>query len=238
MNLPLKAKATIALALAGGVGALTVAIGEWAGGGLPGPREGSVAAVLGGLFLCTWLWPLYIYVREQSEAIHLDEACFVVMVLVARPSTVLISFAVATVLAQAARRRPLIKSAFNVGQELVAVGAGLAVYVALAQRGPSPTFRDLGAAVLGAPVFFVVNGIAIGSILATTGPPWREALFVVLDVRLMLVGGRIAAALSSGLIIRSFPWAVPVAVLPLIVLRQVVAGHFDARHDRARLHGL
>ncbi|HLX88136.1 MAG TPA: EAL domain-containing protein [Acidimicrobiales bacterium] len=238
MNLPLKAKATIALALAGGVGALTVAIGEWAGGGLPGPREGSVAAVLGGLFLCTWLWPLYIYVREQSEAIHLDEACFVVMVLVARPSTVLISFAVATVLAQAARRRPLIKSAFNVGQELVAVGAGLAVYVALAQRGPSPTFRDLGAAVLGAAVFFVVNGIAIGSILATTGAPWREALFVGLDVRLMLVGGSIAAALSSGLIIRSFPWAVPVAVLPLIVLRQVVAGHFDARHDRARLHGL
>lgn len=238
MRLPLKAKATIAVALAGGVLALSWAVGDWAGGHLPGLREATVAGLLAALVAASWVWPLYIYVREQSQAIHLDEACFVVLVLVARPATVLVAFALATVVSQAARRRPVVKSLFNFGQELVAATAGLAVFVAIAQRGPTPTYRDLIAAALGGAVFFVVNGIAIGAILAATGAPWREASFAGLDVRLMLVGGSIAMSLSTGLIIRAFPWAVPVALLPLVVLRQVVAGHFFAHHDRARLHGL
>ena len=238
MSLPAKAKATIWVAAAGGLAALTVASGDWASGGLPGVREASIVAMLTALMVATWLWPLYIYVHDQSEAIHLDEACFVMLVLVARPGTVLIAFAAATAIAQAARRRPFLKSVFNTGQELIAVGAGLTVFVALAQRGPTPTYRDLLGAVGGAAVFFVVNGIAIGTILGTTGAPWREALFVGLDVRLLFVGGSITVALSAGLIIWALPWAAPLALIPLIFLRQLVAGHFNARHDRARLRGL
>lgn len=238
MRLPGRARAVVLAALAGGMVVLAVAVADWFRHGLPGGRETTAATVVAALMVSSWIWPLYIFVREQSETAHLDEGFLVVLVLVARPSTAVLAFGAATVLAQLAMRRPLVKSAFNVGQMLLSTGAAVLVFGQIAHRGAAPSYRDLGAAIAGAAVFFVVNSVAVGTILATTGAPWKEALFAGLDVRLLLAAGGVGMALATALIMVSFPWALPVALLPLVILRRVLSGHFEARHDRVRLHGL
>ena len=73
-----------------------------------------------------------VYRGGESEAFNLDEGFFVILALLVPPLVTLGTLALATVMAQAVRRRPLVKSAFNVGQVLIAAGLGLAVSRAIA----------------------------------------------------------------------------------------------------------
>jgi PAS domain S-box-containing protein len=86
-------------------------------------------------------------------------------------------------------------------------------------------------------VFSLVNGAAIAAIVTSLGTPWRRALDGM-EIRVSLVGSCIALATMSSLAVSAYHWSLPVAVLPLLILRQVLKGHFQARHDRARLLGL
>ncbi len=224
--------------MAGGLGVLGLAIWIELGGSAPDDRELVVAAVLVAFIAASWIRPLIVYAKDQSTAVSLDEGGFVVLLVVTRPSVAILSFAAATLIAQAVKRRPLVKSAFNVGQVLVSTGAGAAVYALAHSRGTTPTPVDLAAACAGAVVYFVVNDAAVGSIFAATGTPWREALFDGLDIRLLLAAAGVAMALVTSLVLLADPWALVIALLPLLILRQVLVGHFEARHDRARLHGL
>ena len=86
-----------------------------------------VAAAIGALALGSWVWPVLVYRGGESEALSMDEGFFVILALLVPPLVTLGTLGVATVLAQAGRRRSVVKSAFNVGQVLIAAGAGLAV---------------------------------------------------------------------------------------------------------------
>ena len=238
MRLPWRAQAVIGVALVGGLVTLGFVLSDLVGGGLPGAQLLTVVAVLEVLVIMSWLRPLIIYVGDQSEAVHLDEGFFVVLILLVRPSVVVVAFALATVVAQGIKRRPLVKSAFNFGQVLLSVGAGVTAFGLVHHPGASLGYTEVGAALLGAVVFFLVNSVAVAAILATMGAAWRGALLDGLDIRLLLVGGGVGVAVSAALVVSAYPWALPLAVLPLVILRQVLAGHFEARHDRARLHGL
>jgi diguanylate cyclase (GGDEF)-like protein/PAS domain S-box-containing protein len=237
MKLPLGAKAVIAAAVASGIAVLALAAADLASRPLSG-FEVSVLVVVGIMVAVSWLRPLIIYMNEQSEAVHLDEGFFVILILLVRPAATIVAFAVATVLAQAVKRRPLVKSAFNFGQVLVSVGAGAAAFALMRGPGNTMTSRELAASAVGAVVFFVVNSAAVTAILATTGAPWRGTLVDALDIRLLFVGSGVVMAATTGLVLSAYHWALPLAVLPLFILRQILAGHFAARHDRTRLHGL
>ena len=238
MKLAWRAQAVIAGALLGGLAVLAVAVYDLIEHGPPVGQQLLVMALFEVLLITSWVRPLILYVGDQSEAVHLDEGIFVVLILLVRPSVVVVIFALATVVAQGFKHRPLIKSAFNFGQVLISVGAGVAAYSLLHKTGSAISYVEIGAALLGAAIFFIVNSAAVAAILATTGGQWRGALLDGLDVRLLLVGGGMWVAISAGLVLSAFPWALPIAVLPLIIFRQVLAGHFEARHDRVRLHGL
>ena len=80
--------------------------------------------------------------------------------------------------------------------------------------------------------------MTLAAILATTGAPLRSALLDGSEIRLLLDGASVAFGLLGALAIVAHPWALVVAVAPMLILRQVLAGHFRARHDRARLNGL
>src|SRR5438034_276314 len=74
----------------------------------------------------SWTWPVLVYRGTESEAVHLDEGFFVLLALLVPPVLTLGTLALATTAAQAARRRTLVKSAFNTGQVLLSAGLGLA----------------------------------------------------------------------------------------------------------------
>lgn len=238
MSLPRPARAVVGCALAGGLVAFGLASLAAVRRGMPAGWQVGLAAALLVLLVVSWLKPLVIFVREQSEAIQLDEAFLVVALLVLSPSLAVLGFGVATLIAQAILRRPLVKSVFNAGQVVASAGLGALVYAHMADPGHALTPTDLLAAVVAAMVFFVVNNLSVTAVLVATGGTWRDALLDGLDVRALLVGCCVAAALPTAIATSAHPWAFAIAALPVLILRQVLAGHFRARHDRQRLHGL
>ncbi len=238
MNLGVRAKVTVAVVLGMGLALLGVVVAGSDARTVPSGHELLEVLVVVALVIATWLRPLIIYRRGASEAVHLDEGCLVLLLLVAGPRAAVIAFAVATVVAQALMRRPLVKSAFNVGLVCLSAGAGAAVFSVLSMGAPPASAQGLGAAAAAAAAYFVTNSVAMAAILSATGSSWHEALHDGMDIRLLLLGGSVVTSFVTALVLVAYPWAVAVAVLPILILRQVLAGHFEARHDRERMNGL
>ena len=237
-GLPFAAWLTIGIAGLAGAGTLGAAVVSLRAGEVLSQDATATVMVLTSLVAASWVWPLVMYRGSASEAVHLDEGFLVIMAIVLPAPTVVIGFAVAIVLAQIVRQRPWFKSIFNFGQVLAAVG--LSLFAFHLAKGPATdiTPRVLVAASLAAIVFFIVNTVALVAILASTGAPMRSAVFDGIEIRLLLVGASVAFGLLGSLAIAGHAWSLVVAVAPMLILRQVLAGHFRARADRARLLGL
>lgn len=228
----------IASALAGGTAVLALAVRDLCCQALPGGSQFVAVGVFGVMALLSWLRPLVMYVGDQSEAVHLDEGILVVLLLLVDPSLTVVTFALATVVAQAFMRRPLKKSAFNFGQVLVAVGAAEAVFGLLRRHAPQSPYTEAAAAALAAAAFFAVNTTAVTLVVSATGMPWKKAVLDGLDMRLVINGCGVALGVAAALFVSAYPDALPLAVIPLVILRYTLGGFFRARHDRARLQGL
>ena len=86
--------------------------------------------------------------------------------------------------------------------------------------------------------YYVVNTGAMVTIMATLGTPWRRTVVGGIGGKLLVICGGVAIAIPTALLLAHEPEYLPLAVLPLFILRVVGAGHFYALHDRARLRGL
>ena len=108
---------------------VTLGVAGWRqpGPGQAGESQWIVAAAMGVLALASWVWPVVVYRGGESEAFNTDEGFFVILALLVPPLLTLGTLALATILAQAARRRPVIKSAFNAARCSSRRAVGLAV---------------------------------------------------------------------------------------------------------------
>jgi len=221
-----------------GLVTLTLAVLRLSVVGWPGGTEATCAAVFGLLMAASWIWPIRLSVDDESDAFDLDEGFFVLLVLLVPASLTVVVFAVVAVVVQAAKRRALIKSLFNVGQTVTSAGFATLVFVLV--RGPDSQlgYAAVGAAVTGAICYLMVNTGAIISILATLRTPWRETVFGGMEGKLLVTAGSIGVAVPTALLLAEQPEYLPLAVLPLLVLRYLGEGHFYARNDRMRLRGL
>ncbi len=220
-------------------GALTLFIAWWQ---QPAPwaaglSQWLVAAVVGGLVLVSWVWPVVVYRGGESETFQTDEGFFVILVLLVRPAGVLSILALACSVAQAVRGRPLVKSAFNVGQILIAAGLGLAVDRWVAAPTGGLRADEVAAAVLGAAVYFVVNTLLVAGVMISLGTAWRE-FFDDLPLQLMLAGAGALLGVIMALAIRAHVWALALAIPVVIVQRRLLSARYAALYDRARTTGL
>jgi len=237
-QLPSRARVVVAGAVGAGIVTLSLAARSLAMSTSPTADQWVLSAVFGLLVVGSWARPVLIHVKDQSETAHLDEAFFVVLTLLVAPALTVLTFAAATALAQVVRRRTLIKSVFNSGQVVTSVGVGTLVFTALAGSSSVLSDRRLAAAVVAGAVYFTVNSAAMALVLQAVGMPWRQGLGEGLGVRVLLSGGGVAVALPTAVLVGERPWLLPWAVTPLVLLRVVLAGHFEARHDRAQVRGL
>src|SRR3982750_4101997 len=108
--LPFAARALIMGVVALGAGAFAAAWRATAGDGV-----GDVATdlYLAGLLVVAWAFPLVLHRGSETEAVQPDEAAFVITAILLPPFGVVCLFALAIVGAQAALRRPFVKTAFN-----------------------------------------------------------------------------------------------------------------------------
>jgi diguanylate cyclase (GGDEF)-like protein/PAS domain S-box-containing protein len=239
MKLPWRAKVVVATTVAVGLAVAVLMIQHLLAHGhsQPTARQFVIAVLFGALVIVSWFWPLIIYVGDESEAVHLDEGFLVALLLLVPMDVTIGTFAVATVIAQIAKRRAVVKSAFNVAETIISIGAAAGVFELLSRQGASLPDR-VGPAALAAATFFVVNSAVVSAILAATGGMTLRGFLDALDVRLMIVAGGVVVAITTAVITTASVWALPLAILPILTLRHILSGHFEAHHDRERLNGL
>jgi diguanylate cyclase (GGDEF)-like protein len=229
--------AIIAVAVAGGVFVLCFAGWRQPASGPVNAGQWAVAVVIGVLALGSWVWPVVVYRGAESEAFNMDEGYFVILALLVPPLLVLGTLALATVVAQAARRRPVVKSAFNAGQVLIAAGLGLAVSRGIAGPARSLTAGQVAAVALGVGVYFAVNSSLVASVVVSMGATWREVNDdLPLQVTLAGAGALVGAVLA--LAIQAHLWALALAGPGLVLERRLISARFAALYDRARMEGL
>ena len=236
--MPPSMRTVIGATVAAGVALLAFYGRALASSPLPSARHLVLVGLFGVLLVVSWLRPLMVFVDDESEAVHLDEYFFIVLVMLVPAAVTVLTFALATTVAQALRRRPLVKSAFNLGQVVLSASAGAAVYQAALPPTHRLTAAVLAAAVAGAVAYLLVNSAAVAGVLIAAGSAWRDVVLGALDVRLVFNAGCIAIALTTGLLVSMAPWTFPIAVLPPLILRVVLADQFEARRDKVRVRGL
>jgi diguanylate cyclase (GGDEF)-like protein/PAS domain S-box-containing protein len=235
-RLPHATGVVVAASVAGGV--LTLLVALWQAGPVRvGERQWIIAAAMGVLVLGSWIWPVVVYREGESEAFNMDEAFFVILALLVPPLVTLGTLVLATVAAQAARRRPLVKSAFNVGQVVTAAGLGIAVSRGIAAPTASLTPAQVAAVVLGVAVYGIANTLLVVGVLASMGTSWRE-LTDDLPIQVALAGAGAMAGVVLALAIQAHPWVLGLAVPGLIMQRRLISARFAALYDHTRMKGL
>ncbi|MGI9007064.1 MAG: putative bifunctional diguanylate cyclase/phosphodiesterase [Streptosporangiaceae bacterium] len=235
--MPPVTRVIVAGSVVGGVLTLFIAWWHQPAAWPAGLSQWLVAGVIGALLLVSWVWPIVVYRSGESETLHTDEGFFVILALLTGPLVVLTTLALACTLAQAARGRPLVKSAFNVGQILIAAGLGLAASRGAAVPSGRVSAGDVAAVALGAGVYFVVNALLVNGVLISLGTGWREFLGD-LPVQLLLAGTGTLIGMIVALAIRAHLWALALAVPAIILQRRLISARYAALYDRARISGL
>ncbi len=238
VNLPWRPKVVVGLAVGTGAVAFAVSLRTLLHSFSPSAITLATLCLLGVLWGATFLWPLRIYRGEETVLMHLDEGFFVALILLVPSAAVVVCSTVAVFLAMVIRRVPAPKLGFNTGMIAASVWTGAAVAGLVNHPHGAITPADIAAGLVGVVAFFAVNYFAMSLIGLALGQSFRTAVVEGLDMNLLITGGCLTLAIPTALVISASPWALGLAVLPLIVLRRVVAGHFEARRDRARLLGL
>jgi diguanylate cyclase (GGDEF)-like protein/PAS domain S-box-containing protein len=237
MNIPRATRAIVAASIVGG--ALTIFVAVWRQSAPGDIDQGQwiAAAAIGVLALGSWVWPVVVYRGGESEALNMDEGFLVILALLVPPLVTLGTLGLVTILAQAIRRRPLVKSAFNAGQVLTAAGLGLAVSRGIAAPANPLTAGQIAAVMLGAAVYLAINTLLVASVMVSMGTTWRE-LTSDLRIQVTLSGAGALVGVLLAVAIQAHLWAVALAIPGLVLERRLISARFAALYDRARMEGL
>ena len=237
MSLPPRARAVLASTTVLATALVSGLLGRYVDTGV-----GSLGtlALLTALVAASWSWPLLVYRKQSSDAVHADEGLLLIALLVLPPAGVLTAVGVAAAVGQLVHRRGLAKAVFNWAQVMVAASCAVLVSRAVGiDTSGSASLHDLLAAFSGVVAFFVASTLLIGAIVTAASPAtWRDALLDDggLGPLVLVVGCVIAAPVA--LAARATSWAI--LLLPALYagVRWALAGRFEARHDRDRVVGL
>ncbi|MGN6791640.1 MAG: putative bifunctional diguanylate cyclase/phosphodiesterase [Streptosporangiaceae bacterium] len=235
--MPRKTWAIIAAAILGGAFTLYVGVSSHPATAPIGLSQWVVAATIAVLMIGSWRWPVVVFRGEESETFQADEGFFVVLALLEPPMLTLATLAVATVTAQAIRRRPVTKSAFNVGQVLIAAGLGLLASRAIAAPSRSLAPGEIAAVAVGAAVYFAANTLLVNSVMVSLGTRWR-AFAADLPLQMKFAGAAALLGMVLAITTSAHLWALALAIPGLLLVRQLISARYAALHDRARIKGL
>jgi diguanylate cyclase (GGDEF)-like protein len=235
--MPRATRVLVVAAVVGGTLALAGAAWRQSGSDPVSASQWVIAAAIGVLVFGSWVWPVVVFRGGESEAFHMDEGFFVILALLVPPLLTLGTLAVATVLAQVARRRSAVKSAFNSGQVLIAAGLALVVSRLFAAPSDPLTAAQIAAILAGVVIYLLANSLLVSGVMVSMGASWSD-FATDLPVRVTLAGAGALAGVVLALAIQAHLWAVALAVPGLVLERRLISARFAALHDRARMQGL
>ncbi len=172
----------------------------------------------------------------ESDRVTVSATFAVALVVLGPLSLALLAQTAAVLVDDVWRRRAPLKAAFNVGQYALTLALSQAAFGLAAGRVPVPGEPlgrgELGAALLAAVVYFVVNNALVAGVVAReSGVGTLEVLRTDLDVQ------RIPSSISLGLapvaaVCATYsPWMLPLLVLPLIGLQHCATLAERRRHE-------
>ena len=178
----------------------------------------STAAVLAGFF------PLVILRRDGNEDVETTHAFLLAVLLIAGPATAVAAQAVTVLVVTVGRRRPFIKSVFNVAQMTASAAAASAVLAALVAvpvlgDGSGLTVGETAAFMAAALVYQLVNDLAVIAVCALAeGRSFVR--FMTQEFRMTWFTAAVSATapLAAAGALVGF-WLVPVLVAPLWAFR-------------------
>jgi diguanylate cyclase (GGDEF)-like protein/PAS domain S-box-containing protein len=184
------------------------------------------------------LVPVHLTHAGVSEALHLDEAFFVPMVLLLAPWQVLSALAVALLVGSAATRRGGVKLLFNVGTVTASAGAGVGT-AHLLGAGGALTAHDYAAAVAGGLVCCVAAALAVAFVMSVaTGQRFVGLLQDGLELRVAVWFGSLAVGTAVAAVAGAHPRALALSVAPVAVLHALVSGALRQRRERTQADAL
>lgn len=198
-----------------------------------------IVGVMGALSFFVWSRPLIVFRGgDLSQSVQFDEGFLVVLLLLTRPAATLLVFVIAVLTAQLVLRRPAVKSAFNLGMELLSVSLAVVVSHIVAAPGAHLTLASMAGAAAGAATYFVATTALVSFLLVSMGATWRECISADLMAQTASSAAGALVGILLALDISVHLWSLALAVPLLLMLRLLVTAQFKAQHDRARMQGL
>ena len=220
-----------------GLGATIAAVALTAGEGWGKPW---VIALLALPVAIGWAYPLRILRNEEAETMHLDEAYFVIAVLLLPPMGAMAVFLLGTAAGLLWSRTVFAKLIFNLGQVMLSVVIGTAAFVLISTAAPGEIEPSaVIGAVAAALVMAVVGQLAVSLVISVSEDvPFLANLREGLWPRVLQWASAVSIGVLAGLSAAAYPWALLLALVPLVMVRVVLGEHLRARLDRERLDRL
>jgi diguanylate cyclase (GGDEF)-like protein/PAS domain S-box-containing protein len=181
--------------------------------------QGELTLVLLGALTVVVLFPLHLTHRADSEAIRLEEAFFVPMVLLLPPMPTVAALGLATAIACVAHRRGVLKTAFNAGMISASAGVGVAI-ATLGGGSDGVTIRSGIAAFVGGLVFCCASALAVSGVISVAqGVPFRPVFMHGAQVRLATWIGSLSLGVAVAVAIDQGHTGLALAIAPALVLQ-------------------
>jgi PAS domain S-box-containing protein len=205
------------------------------------PLEAWWAAVPFALLLGTaeYLLVRFVY-RREVNALNLFEAALAPALVALPGAVVVLTVGLAQAGTAVVRRNHPLKACFNVGQWMVAAGAGSLVFTAARRGSTGLPAHDIPALLVALTVVSLCNQLAFANVMRLVkGESWRATFAGLRPVILPgWVGGwavNTAFGVQFAISYSTTAWALPFFFVPLVLLHWASRGFATARTDRLRL---
>ena len=228
-------KLYIGVVIAAGAAGLLVSLFTWGHMGIEHPWL--VLMFMVG-FILPQAIPVYVIHTSEGETLNFEEALIVPALFVLGPLEVLIAFIVGTIVGRLFTRTNFTKTIFNLGMLSLCTNVGVAVFWWLKPDGAFTAMHLLTAT--GAMVAYVLMNIVL---LAGVISIAEDASFFktfVGDIRLSATSFtvNVAIGLIVAVMAQLAPWAIPLAIFPLVAQHLALGAHLRAKRDRGRVENL
>ncbi len=187
-----------------------------------------------------WAFPLRILRNEEAETMHLDEAYFVIAVLLLPPMGTMAVFLLGTAAGLLWSRTVFAKLIFNLGQVMLSVVVGTAAFALISTADPGKVEPSaVVGAIVAAILMAVIGQFAVSLVISVSEDvPFFANLREGVWPRVLQWVSAVSIGVLAGFSAATYPWSLLLALVPLVMVRVVLGEHLRARLDRERLHRL
>jgi PAS domain S-box-containing protein len=188
--------------------------------------------------LATELFPLHLRHTTETATFSVTDVVWTAALVLVSPSVLLIALAAGVLLSQTARRMPVRKIAFNVGQFVVAMWVAVAVFNLIPHSGPLDP-ATWGAAAVAMSLNFIVNEALVGLVISLMEhEPIGSVVSSSLSLDILPAIGNVAIGIIAAVMWELTPVGVLVAAVPVVFSYLTYAGSLRSLRERDRMGDL